>query len=109
MLLFKTLAISTMATLSPLGGHVGPGLAAATAAVAEDWKDGGSVSARFRERRTIYKVNVELTHSFGFSRSLALSLPRMVIDMTPSKTRCRLPMKPRYGSGRSGRCRGLEG
>ena len=64
MLLFKTLAISTMATLSPLGGHVGPGLAAATAAVAEDWKDGGSVSARFRERRTICEVEAELTHSF---------------------------------------------
>ena len=45
MQLFKALAISAMALLSP-GGHVGPGLAAAavSAAVAEDWKGDASVS-----------------------------------------------------------------
>ena len=58
MYILKTLAVSAMAILSPLGGHVGPGLAAATAAVAEDRKDGGLVSARSYERRTIYKVEV---------------------------------------------------
>ena len=47
MLIFKTLAVSAMATLSPLGGYVGPGLVAVTAAVTEDWKDGGSVSTIF--------------------------------------------------------------
>jgi hypothetical protein len=47
MYILKTLAVSAMAILSPLGGHVGPGLAAATAAVAEDWKDGGLAETTF--------------------------------------------------------------
>ena len=44
--LFKALAISSVALFSPLGGHVGPGLAAAESAVAvaEDWKGDKLVS-----------------------------------------------------------------
>ena len=46
MKLFKTLAVYAAALLSPLGGHVGPGLVAAvsSAVTAEDSKEGGSVS-----------------------------------------------------------------
>ena len=85
MKLFKTLAVYAAALLSPLGGHVGPGLVAAvsSAVTAEDSKEGGSVS-------TLQITDMVLTDETELTQHLILPLRYLPIDFcqrTPRSTR----------------------